>query len=117
MVTEVLKRFAEQSSVKCEYKLAFDKYFKKVKNQVLLDRILREMKRFCENPYIGKKKKGPLKDVYGHKFYHVRTLYVLSYKIIKVRNETQKGIEFVKVIGRGDEYKGVERYVKTSKHN
>ena len=117
MVTEILRRFAEQSSVKCDFKPAFDKYFKKVKNQVLLDKVVREMKRICENPYIGKKKHGKLKDVYGHKFYHVRTQYIISFKIIKVRNEMQKRIEFVEVNDHGDDYKSVERYVSTSKRS
>ena len=116
MVTEVLKHFEAQSSVKCEFDPVFDKYFKKTKDQVLLDRVLREMKRICENPYIGKKKKGPLKGVYGHKFYHVRTQYVISYEIFKVRNETQKKVKFVKVVSRGDDYKGVVRYVKATKN-
>ena len=75
------------------------------------------MKQICENPYFGKKKKGPLKDIYGHKIYHIRTQYVISYKIIKVLNETQKRIEFIKVVGRGDDYKGTERYVRAYKHN
>ena len=37
--------------------------------------------------------------------------------IIKVRNETQKWIEFMMIEGRGDDYKGLEIYAKTSKHN
>ncbi len=117
MVTKVLERFAEQSSVKCDFDPVFDKYFKKTKDRVLLNKILIMMKRICDNPYIGKKKHGKIKHVYGYKFYYVRTQYIISYKIIKVRNEKQKGIEFVKVIGRGDDYKGIERYVETSKYN
>ena len=92
-------------------------FLKKIKNQKFLDKIEQGMKEICENPYIGERKKGPLKDVYGHKIYHVRAPYVISYKIFKVQNETQKGIEFFMIEGRGGDYRRIERYAKTSKHN
>ena len=117
MVTEVLKRFAEQSSVKCEYSPKFDKHIKKIKDQVFLNKTLVMMSRICENPYIGERKHGKLKDVYSYKFFYVRTQYIISYQIIKDQTENHKGIEFIDLADHGDDYKALERYVITSKRN
>ena len=115
MVTKVLERFAEQSSIKCDFSPKFDKFFKKNRDRVLEDKLLDKMEEICENPYIGKKKHGKIDDVYSHKFYHYRTQYIISYEVITVKKENHKSIEFVKIDDRGDEYKAIERYKSTSK--
>ena len=117
MVTKVLERFAEQSSVKCDFSPKFDNYIKKIKDQVFWYKIESRMKQICEDPYIGEKKRGKIKNLYGYKFYYVRTQYVLTYVIITAKKGSQKGIEFIKIDDRGDDYKAVERYFATSKHN
>ena len=55
MVTKVLERFAEQSSIKCDFSPKFDKFFKKNRDRVLEDKLLDKMEEICENPYIGKR--------------------------------------------------------------
>ena len=115
MVTKVLEKFAEQSSVKCEFRPAFNKYIKKIKVQVFWYKIESRMKQICENPYIGDRKKGPLKDAYCYKFYYVRVQHMITYKNIEGWNKNQKGIEFFMIDDHGDDYKSIVRYVKTSK--
>ncbi len=79
------------------------------------DKILEKIEEVCKNPYIGKKKRGRIDVVYSHKFYHIRTQYIITYEIIETDVNSKKGIEFLRVDGHGDDYKSIERYKSTSK--
>ena len=113
MVIESLKQIASQANIECDYDPPFNRGVKKIKDKALLRKVLGKIWEILENPYIGDKKRGIIKDVYSHKFYHVRTQYIISYKIISAK-KNNIGIKFIMIEDHSDDYKGLERYVKTS---
>ena len=63
------------------------KYLKKLKGKKLRELFRNALNEICENPYIGKLKKGDLSGIYGYDLYYQRTNYEIAYVIEENNNE------------------------------
>ena len=63
------------------------KYLKKLKDKKLRELFKNALDGICENPYIGKLKKGDLSGIYGYDLYYQRTNYEIAYVIEEKSNE------------------------------
>lgn len=57
-----------------------EKFIRKVKEKLLLQKIKQALQKIQTNPYIGKTKKGDLSGIYGFDVFYHNINYEISYK-------------------------------------
>lgn len=87
-----------------------EKYFKKLKDQLLKNAFKEAILSIRENPDIGESKMGDLKGLYCLDIYHNRTNYELAYRISRLENGNM--IVIIMAGTRENFYKELKRYLK-----
>lgn len=87
-----------------------EKYFKKLKDQLLKNAFKEAILSIRENPDIGESKTGDLKGLYCLDIYHNRTNYELAYRISRLENGNM--IVIIMAGTRENFYKELKRYLK-----
>ena len=109
---ELLKVIIERLSVRLEFASPFKDFIKKNKEKILHKKIGNMTADICQNPYIGVKKKGILKDITTRKFYYNRTEYIIAFELIPPQNGVKIAIEFIMVGVHEGFYDRLENYIK-----
>ena len=86
-----------------------DKFFKKIKEKPLREKFNATINAVRENPYIGERKTGNLKDIFCKDIYHAGVNYELAYKVVESDGEL---IVIILAGVRENFYDDLERYVK-----
>ncbi len=92
------------------YTPAAEKYFKKLKDQKLLNLYKNIISDIRSNPFSGNAKSGDLKGLYSYDIYYNGNNYELAYRIVKL--EDDKTIVVLMAGTRENFYKELKRYMK-----
>ncbi len=92
------------------YTPAAKKYFKKLKDQKLLNLYKNKITDIRSNPFCSNAKSGDLKGLYSYDLYYNGKNYELAYRIVKLENN--KMIVVLIAGTRENFYKELKRYMK-----
>ena len=92
------------------YTSSFNRYFKKLKDKNLKQKLIEAVKLISKNPYIGELKKANLHDIFCYDIYYNKTNYELAYTI----EEKEGKIIIVLLAGtRENFYKELKRLINS----
>ncbi len=87
-----------------------EKYIKKIKEKILIEKLKNAIIKIQTNPYIGEAKKGDLKGIYGFDIFYHNINYEISYKIYEKEN-----IIVIILIGtRENFYQELKKYLQSN---